>query len=130
MDIPAVSMPIARSLNLTSVALCCVTQLPILEWPFMVPSTRSTCVMIMLFNQLHAMLHLSGGWIILSMENNGPMDQHFTCRVYIFVQCKIMVQLPLTNTGPAHQHHKGKIKQTSNATMLFVFSRRRYASFK
>ena len=36
----------------TSVALCCVTELHILELPFIVPSTRCTCVMIMLFNQL------------------------------------------------------------------------------
>ena len=48
-DIPAVSMPIACSLKTeTSVALCCVTELHILEWPFIVPSTRCTCVMRML----------------------------------------------------------------------------------
>ena len=35
-----------------TVALCCVTKLHILEWPFIVPSTMWTCVMIMLFNQL------------------------------------------------------------------------------
>ena len=46
-DIPAVSMPIARSLNLRHLELCCVTKLHILEWPFIVPSTRCTCVMIM-----------------------------------------------------------------------------------
>jgi hypothetical protein len=50
----------------TSVALCCVTKLYILEWPFIVPSARCTCVMIMLFNQLLDMPHLSGGWIILA----------------------------------------------------------------
>ena len=49
-NVPAVSMPIARSLK-TSVALCCVAKL-ILEWPFIFPSTRCTCVMITLFNQL------------------------------------------------------------------------------
>ena len=43
-------MPIAHYLK-TSVALCCVTKLNILEWHF-VPSTRCTCVMTMLFNQL------------------------------------------------------------------------------
>jgi hypothetical protein len=43
-DIPAISMPIARSLKLdTSVALCCVTKLHILEWPFIVPSIRGLC---------------------------------------------------------------------------------------
>ena len=52
----------------TSVALCCVTKLHILEWPFIVHSTRCTCVMIMLFNQLLDMPHLSGGWIILAKE--------------------------------------------------------------
>jgi hypothetical protein len=52
----------------TSVALCCVTKLHILERPFIVPSTRCTCVMIMLFNQLLEMPHLSGGWIILAKD--------------------------------------------------------------
>ena len=32
----------------TSVALCCVTRNYILEWPFIVPTTRCTCVMIIL----------------------------------------------------------------------------------
>uniref|UniRef100_A0A8K9X113 Origin recognition complex subunit 2 n=1 Tax=Oncorhynchus mykiss TaxID=8022 RepID=A0A8K9X113_ONCMY len=57
LDIPAVSK---------SVALCCLTKLHILEWPFIVPSTRCSCVMIMLFNQLLDMPALSGGWIILA----------------------------------------------------------------
>jgi hypothetical protein len=53
----------------TPVALCCVTNLHLLEWPFIVPpSTRCTCVMITLFNQLLVMPHLSGGWIILEKE--------------------------------------------------------------
>ena len=56
MDILAVSTTIE-----TSVALCCVTKYHILEWLFIVPSTRCTCVMIMLFNQLLDMPHLSGG---------------------------------------------------------------------
>ena len=42
----------------TSVALCCETKLHILEWPFIIPSTRFTFVMIMLFNQLLDMPHL------------------------------------------------------------------------
>uniref|UniRef100_A0A8C7QV43 Elongation factor G, mitochondrial n=3 Tax=Salmonidae TaxID=8015 RepID=A0A8C7QV43_ONCMY len=44
-------MPIARSLE-TSVALCYVTKLHILEWHFIIPITRYTCVVIMLFNPL------------------------------------------------------------------------------
>lgn len=68
-DIPAVSMPIAAPSKLeTSVALCCVTKLHILEWTFIVPSTRCICVMIMLFNQLLDIPHLSGGWIILTKD--------------------------------------------------------------
>ena len=43
-------------------------QLHILEWPFIVPSTRYTCVMIMMLNQLFDMSHLSDGWIILPKE--------------------------------------------------------------
>ena len=41
------------------VLLCWVTKLHILEWPFIVPSTRCTFVMIMLINQLLNMPHLS-----------------------------------------------------------------------
>jgi choline-glycine betaine transporter len=44
---------------LASVALCCVAKLHTLESPFIVASTRCTCVMIMLFNQLLDMPHLS-----------------------------------------------------------------------
>jgi hypothetical protein len=66
-DIPAVSMAITRSLK-TYVALCCVTKRHILKWHFIVPSTRCTCVMIMAFNQLLDILHLSGGWIILAKQ--------------------------------------------------------------
>ena len=53
MDIPAVSMPIA-----TSVALCCVIKLNILEWPFIVASLRHTCAIIMLSYQHLEMPHL------------------------------------------------------------------------
>jgi hypothetical protein len=52
----------------TSVALCCVTKLHLLELPFIIPSTRFTCVMIMLFKQLFDMPHLLSGWIILAKE--------------------------------------------------------------
>ena len=65
-DIPAVNMPTENFK--TSVALCCVTKLHILEWPVIVPSTRCTCVMIMLFHQLLDMPHQSGGWMILAKE--------------------------------------------------------------
>jgi hypothetical protein len=52
----------APSKLVTSVVLCCVH---ILKWPFIVPSTtKCTCVMIMLFNQLFDMPHLLGVWII------------------------------------------------------------------
>ena len=44
----------------TSVALCCVTKLHIIKWPFIVLSTRCTCVMIMLFYQLLDNLYLTG----------------------------------------------------------------------
>ncbi len=58
-DIPAVSMPIARSLKLaTSVTLCCVIKLHILEWPFIVASLRHTCAIIMLSNQHPDVPHL------------------------------------------------------------------------
>jgi hypothetical protein len=45
----------------------CVTKLHILV-AFYCPSTRCTCVMIMLFNQLLYIPHLSGGWVILARE--------------------------------------------------------------
>jgi hypothetical protein len=50
----------------TSVPLRCVTKLHILEWPFIIPSTRCTCIIIILFNQLLDMPHLSGGYFILA----------------------------------------------------------------
>jgi hypothetical protein len=50
-DIPAVSMSIAHTLK-TWHLWYCVVWLHILEWPFIVPSTRCTCVMIMPFNLL------------------------------------------------------------------------------
>ena len=46
----------------TSLAL--LTKLHILKWPYIVPSTQCTCVMIMLFNQLLDKPNLSGEWII------------------------------------------------------------------
>uniref|UniRef100_A0A3B3I0W7 Cytokine receptor family member B16 n=1 Tax=Oryzias latipes TaxID=8090 RepID=A0A3B3I0W7_ORYLA len=42
----------------TSVALCCVIQLKISEWPFIVASLRHTCAIIMLSNQHLDMAHL------------------------------------------------------------------------
>ncbi len=41
----------------TSVALCCVIKLHILEWPFIVASVRYTCAIIMLSNQHLDMPH-------------------------------------------------------------------------
>ena len=49
-------------------ALCCVTKLHILEWPFIVLSTSYTCVVILLFNQFLDITDLSGEWIILENE--------------------------------------------------------------
>ena len=46
----------------------CIIVLNNSERPFIVPSTRCPCVMIMVFNQLLDMPHLSGGWIILAKE--------------------------------------------------------------
>ena len=54
-DIPAVSMPIARCLKTWDI--CDIV------WQ---NCTRCTCVMIMLFNQIIDMPHRSGGWIILA----------------------------------------------------------------
>uniref|UniRef100_A0A674F8L9 Cholesterol transporter ABCA5 n=1 Tax=Salmo trutta TaxID=8032 RepID=A0A674F8L9_SALTR len=70
--------------------------------------------MVMLFNQLLDMPHLSGGWIMLANEKCSPTginkhfvcveflgsfisahetwDQHFTCCIYIFVQC-ILIEM-------------------------------------
>ncbi len=66
-DIPALNMPIAHSLK-TSVALCCVIKLHILEWPFIVARQRHTCAIIMLSNQHLDMPRLWGGWIISTKE--------------------------------------------------------------
>ncbi len=52
----------------TSVALCCVIKLHILEWSFIVASLRHTCAIIMLSNQHLDMPHLWGGWIITAKE--------------------------------------------------------------
>ena len=72
-DIPAASMPIARSLKTgvtCGILLCDKTAHFRVAFYccFIVPSTRCTCVMIMLFNQLLDMPHLSGGWFILAKE--------------------------------------------------------------
>ncbi len=52
----------------TSVALCCVIKLNILEWAFIVASLRHTCAIIILSNQYLDMPHLWGGWIIWAKE--------------------------------------------------------------
>jgi hypothetical protein len=58
----------------------------ILECPFIVPSTRCTCVMIMLFNQFLDLPHLSSGWIILAKEkcSQTGMPTHL-CTEIIFL---------------------------------------------
>jgi hypothetical protein len=63
-NIPAVSLPIARSLQNMRHLWHCVVH--ILEWPFL---SRCTCVM--LFNQLLDMPHLSDGlsWKIEMLTN-------------------------------------------------------------
>ncbi len=64
-DIPAVSMPITRSLktcDICGIVLCDETAH--LEWPFIVSSLRHTCAIIMLSNQHLDMPHMWGGWII------------------------------------------------------------------
>jgi len=58
----------APSKLVTSVGLCCVIKLHILEWPFIVASLRHTCAIIMLSNQHLDMPHLWGGWIISAKE--------------------------------------------------------------
>ena len=57
-DILAVSMSTADICGF-------VTRVHILEWPFIIPSMRCSYVMI-IFNLLLDMSHLSGGWIILA----------------------------------------------------------------
>ncbi len=60
-DVNAVNMPIvAQSKLATSVALCCVIKLHILEWfrSFILASLRHTCAIIMLSNQHLDMPHL------------------------------------------------------------------------
>ncbi len=48
---------------MTSVALCCVIKLHILEWSFIVVSLRHTCAVIMLSNQHLDMPHLRLRWM-------------------------------------------------------------------
>ena len=68
-DSPAISMTIACTLKTWDICgIVLGDKTDILEWPFIVPSTRCTCVMIMLFNQLLDMPYLSGGWITLAKE--------------------------------------------------------------
>jgi hypothetical protein len=67
-EISAVSMQIAHTLNLRPLWHCCVTKRHILKLPFVGLSTRCTCVNSMVINQLLDMPHLSVGWIILAEE--------------------------------------------------------------
>ncbi len=63
-DIPGSQHPKCHALSklATSVALCCVIKLHILEWTFIVVSLRQTCAIIKLSNQHLNMPHLRGGW--------------------------------------------------------------------
>ncbi len=63
-DIPAVSMPIARSLKTCDICGIVRCDKTALEWPFIV----ATCAIIMLSNQHLDMPHLWGGWIISAKE--------------------------------------------------------------
>jgi hypothetical protein len=68
-DILAISMPIAcfiKTSDICGIVLCDKTAH--FRVAFYVPRTRCTCVLIMLFNQLLHMPHLSGEWIILTKE--------------------------------------------------------------
>ncbi len=56
----------APSKLMTTMGLCCVIKLHILEWPFIVTHTWHTCVLIIQSNQHPDMPHLSGEWIILA----------------------------------------------------------------
>ena len=67
-DIPVVSMPIAHSLktsDICGIVLCDKTAHFRVAF-YCPPSTRCTCGMIMLFNQLLDMPDLSGEWIMLA----------------------------------------------------------------
>ncbi len=67
-DIPAVSMPIARSLktcDICGIVLCDKTAHFRVEHPFIVSSLRHTCAIIMLSNQHLDMTHLWGGCFFL-----------------------------------------------------------------
>ena len=119
LSIPAVSMTIARSLNLRHLWCDKTTHFSGLS---IVPNTRCTWVMIMLFNQLLDMPHLSGrlmdylgkgemlangckhiwersafcayGTFLGSfMSAHETWDQHFTCFYYFFNQCRKNGQL-------------------------------------
>ncbi len=62
----------------TSVALCCVIKLHILEWPFIVASLRHTCAIIMLSNQYLDMPHLWSEWIISAKEKSSHLYLYST----------------------------------------------------
>ena len=90
-DIPAVStLPQLQ----TSMALCCVTKLHILEWPFIVPSTRWTCVMIMLFDQLLDMVrwmnYLGNGEMLTNRDVNKFVHR---MREKLFLNMDVLFQL-------------------------------------
>jgi hypothetical protein len=70
----------------TSLALCCVTKLHILDWPFIVRSTMCTCVMIMLLIS----------WMEYFRDLLYHLMKHFKCCVYSFVQYRVNAQTATT----------------------------------
>jgi hypothetical protein len=60
-----------------------VKKLHILEWPFIVPSIRCTCLVIMLFNKLLDMPHLSDVWIILAKDKYSLKGYKHICAQHL-----------------------------------------------
>ncbi len=106
-DIPAVSMLIARSSKLaTSVALCCVIKMHILEWPFIVASLRHTCAIIMLSNQHLDMPNLWGGMDYLGkgeVLTNTDLDRLWTIfernRPFVYIEKVLDLWVQLMKNG-------------------------------
>ncbi len=69
-DIPAVNMPIARSLEICDICgIVRCDKTAHFRVAFFVASLRHTCAIIMLSNQHLDMPHLWGGWIISARRN-------------------------------------------------------------
>ncbi len=108
-------MPIACQLHApsklaTSVALCCVVKLHILEWPFIVASLKHTCAIIMLSNQHLDMPHLWGGWII-SAKVKCSITQIYTNLWTIFERNRPFVYIKKILRSLSSAHEKWGQKQ-------------------